>query len=717
MTYLLRLSVATVALAGGVWSWGVGDAAAIASLPQAPTTAARSWTETELWLAPVIEPAGLSAVARGAELVASGEAAQALHLLAPSVGDPELGVYARLHLGRAYFALNRPVDAAAEARAIIATAPGGYAGESALWLLAEALEHDGKWADALATWQAVSGLPGRSSAATVQLRLAQAAEKAGDRVLARGAYARLFFEFPEAPESDAAETALARFPPSSDTDTTRLELTRAARLFDARRFTAAHRAYERVSGRTTGVERQLVELRLAQCDVSLQRFARGLDSLAAWLTRPQTAQRADAEFAVLAALRGLKRADYPVRVSRFVNDYPTSPLAEAALNDLATHYILANDDGRAAVVFTEMYAKYPGGAFADRAAWRAGWWAYRQGNHRETIRLFESAAMSLRRADYRPGWVYWTARSYEAIGQRDTARLWYLRTIGDYRNSYYGREATRAFRALAGRAPTAAEVLAERDPARAIVAGSAPADAVRVQRLLRAALWDDAVAELRRLQAATGGNPVIEATIAYALNRKGELRPAITAMRRAYPQFMSAGGELLPDRILKVIFPVAHRDTLRRYAEERQLDLYLVTALVAQESTFQADVVSSANAVGLMQLLPSTGRQYAVRTGLRGFTPSQLTDPETNVRLGTAYLSWLLSRYGNDVASALAAYNAGEGRVDRWRADRPGLPRDEFVDDIPFLETQNYVKRIIGTAEDYRLLYGREATSAGGGIR
>jgi soluble lytic murein transglycosylase len=69
-------------------------------------------------------------------------------------------------------------------------------------------------------------------------------------------------------------------------------------------------------------------------------------------------------------------------------------------------------------------------------------------------------------------------------------------------------------------------------------------------------------------------------------------------------------------------------------------------------------------------------------------------------------LSDLLARYGNDVAPALAAYNAGESRVDRWRAERPGLPRDEFVDDIPFPETQKYVKRIIGTAEDYRLLYG-----------
>jgi soluble lytic murein transglycosylase len=132
---------------------------------------------------------------------------------------------------------------------------------------------------------------------------------------------------------------------------------------------------------------------------------------------------------------------------------------------------------------------------------------------------------------------------------------------------------------------------------------------------------------------------------------------------------------------------------------------------VAQESTFQADVRSPANAVGLMQLIPSTGQRYAARVGIRGFSTSRLTDPDLNVRLGTAYLSDLLAMFG-DVAPALAAYNAGEGRVIRWRTERPGIDRDEFVDDIPFPETQNYVKRIIGTAEDYRILYGQGAPVA-----
>jgi soluble lytic murein transglycosylase len=82
-----------------------------------------------------------------------------------------------------------------------------------------------------------------------------------------------------------------------------------------------------------------------------------------------------------------------------------------------------------------------------------------------------------------------------------------------------------------------------------------------------------------------------------------------------------------------------------------------------------------------------------------------LTDPDTNIRMGTLHFSQLARQFGGTYY-ALASYNAGESRVVRWRAERPGLDEDEFIDDIPFPETQNYVKRILGTAEDYRRLYG-----------
>src|SRR5262249_45675732 len=137
-------------------------------------------------------------------------------------------------------------------------------------------------------------------------------------------------------------------------------------------------------------------------------------------------------------------------------------------------------------------------------------------------------------------------------------------------------------------------------PAQPLVTpGTPPPNAPLIRALLAAGLYDDAILELKFTQRTSGSSPIIEATIAYALNRKGELRPAITAMRRAYPQFMAEGGESLPSDILAVIFPVDHWDLITKAATAQKLDPYLMAALIAQESTFDADIRSSANAWGL----------------------------------------------------------------------------------------------------------------------
>lgn len=193
--------------------------------------------------------------------------------------------------------------------------------------------------------------------------------------------------------------------------------------------------------------------------------------------------------------------------------------------------------------------------------------------------------------------------------------------------------------------------------------------------------------------------------MAWVYHERGELRRAITVMRRAYPQFLTAGGDTLPAPILQIIFPLTYWDAIKKNAAIYELDPYVVAALIAQESTFDPRAHSVANAYGLMQILPSTGRRLATALGIRRFNTSMLLNGETNIRLGTLYFKRLVTQFGG-AYYALASYNAGENRVVRWKAERPGMDEDEFIDDIPFPETQNYVKRILGTAEDYRRLYG-----------
>jgi soluble lytic murein transglycosylase len=678
--------------------------------PQSVVRGLQHFTESQLWMAPADEFVG-GDIAHGLAHLAEQRYAEALSALTPAVGDPALGSYARLHVARAQIGLRQFADAERTARQLLATTPSGALGERALGALAEALEGAGRPGDAAVVWQTMAGL-GSAGAPAAILRSAQAAARAGDATTARTAYARVYYDYPMSEEATEASRVLARpGAPVAGPDVQRLELARAEKLFAAGRLADARRGYEGVAAYVGQPDRDQVSLRLAQIDVQQRRYATARDRLRP-LRQSTAGSNVEVEFSWLGTLRGLRLAsDYVVAVRQFVDRFGTHALVETALNDFATYYILADDDGRAAEVFTELYARFSAGRFSDRAAWRAGWWAYRHGNYREAIRFFESAALAMRRADYRPSWLYWAARAREQLGERDAAIAGYRQTIVFYRNSYYGRLASRAIaRLLGGRSmppPVPAPL--------ALAPGAPPANATLIAALIRAGLYDDAIAELRAVQA-SGNTPIVEATVAYALSRKGELRPGITAMRRAYPQFMAEGGEHLPRQVLTTIFPIDHWDLIRRYAADRRLDPFLVTALMAQESTFQADVRSSANAWGLMQIIPSTGRRLALRVGLRGFTTALLTNPEINVRLGTAYLADLLAMFNGDVAPALASYNAGEHRVKQWRAERPGAPMDEFVEDIPFPETQNYVKRIVGTTEDYRILYGHLAPTVPDGV-
>ncbi|HEX9369210.1 MAG TPA: transglycosylase SLT domain-containing protein, partial [Vicinamibacterales bacterium] len=536
-----------------------------------------------------------------------------------------------------------------------------------------------------------------------------------DRKRAAEAFQRVYYEFPLTDAASNARDALGSLQDFIVHDTQR-DLGRALILFGAKRYGEARSAFQDLQRQVTGDDREVVDLRIGESDYFLKRYAAARDEARPFLD--QASRRAEARFFYLSALRGLGLEDQAVTLTRAIlTDFPGSSWAGEALNNLGTHYIVTNQDDLAAQAFKELFEQFPDGPHAERSAWKYGWWAYTTGKYAETARVFEQAAATFPRSDFRPPYLYWAARAREKMGERETAQARMRLVYTDYMNSYYGRLASRRLPAPKGETLAAPGTAALAQPVSLRAAPPAPVPdppptAALIRQLLAAGLYDDGLNELRYAQKAWGTTPAIDATTAWVYHKQGDLRRAITVMRRAYPQFLAAGGEGLPPEILQVIFPLTYWDAIRQNAALHDLDPYLVAALVAQESTFDAAAHSSANAWGLMQILPSTGRRLAASLGIKRFTTSMLTNGDTNVRLGTLYFKRLVQQFGG-IYYALASYNAGENRVIRWKAERPGMEEDEFIDDIPFPETQNYVKRILGTAEDYRHLYGDGAGKPG----
>ncbi len=166
-------------------------------------------------------------------------------------------------------------------------------------------------------------------------------------------------------------------------------------------------------------------------------------------------------------------------------------------------------------------------------------------------------------------------------------------------------------------------------------------------------------------------------------------------------------------RLLRIIYPFPYRALITTEARERGLDPFFVAGLIRQESTFSAEIKSPVGAVGLMQIMPATGRSLARGAGLKEFGPELLEKPELNLHLGMVYLAELLGRYGDRVAPALAAYNAGPHRVTFWSTFPEYRDEDLFAERIPYAETREYVKIVQQNAKLYAALYADAEAATG----
>lgn len=160
----------------------------------------------------------------------------------------------------------------------------------------------------------------------------------------------------------------------------------------------------------------------------------------------------------------------------------------------------------------------------------------------------------------------------------------------------------------------------------------------------------------------------------------------------------------IQDIVIKSIYPQKYNEYVEKYALEYGIDSMLVYAIIKAESNFKPDIKSSSNAMGLMQLMEETAIETADKIGIE-YTEGCLYDPETNIRLGIKYYSELLEEYDNNYMLALTAYNAGTGNLKKWIEQGIIKPDGSNIEDIPYKETNNYVRKIVRDYNIYKDLY------------
>jgi soluble lytic murein transglycosylase len=316
----------------------------------------------------------------------------------------------------------------------------------------------------------------------------------------------------------------------------------------------------------------------------------------------------------------------------------------------------------------------------EKALWSKGWLFYRLGQMEESKRIFRSLYRKYKDDKY----AYWTARAMERSGEKSSS---YLRKVNN--NGYY---------ALLVSVKTG-KPLKKRDKF----------SRKRIYRKLRRAdillsegLYTEASIELKAVSRKTRNyKELLE--IARKMIIAGDFDSAQRLMNRV-PE------RKRPDDIL---FPLAYWPSVKEAANKHSIDPYLMLSLMREESLFDKEAFSPAGAMGLMQLMPSTAKRMSRPAGVVLKDSKELFSPETNITIGTFYFSKLINDFGS-VTPSIAAYNAGENTVRKW-LDKGGYSSyDEFVEDIPYRETRNYVKRIMRSYYRYHFNRGFDPQSLQG---
>jgi soluble lytic murein transglycosylase-like protein len=330
--------------------------------------------------------------------------------------------------------------------------------------------------------------------------------------------------------------------------------------------------------------------------------------------------------------------------------------------------------------------------------WDKAWAAYARGDLNGARDLLAFVRDSYRGPNTKRQAMYWYARCGERLGRKAEAAAMYHELASAPYDDIYAIEAENrgAKRQVSNDNP----LTANRPDWRDIAEQNMPKELRLGYELTALSDFRDAQQEIDKNRG-RGNRPFADALLADLYHASGNTIPMLKALHSAFPALATVEQDSVPPYFLKMYYPLKYDDWIRKYASKSGADPYTIMGLIHQESYYNASAKSGAGATGLMQLMPATGRELAANFHIA----PRLDDPETNIRLGTAHYKMLVNLFNGSNELAIAAYNAGQGRVLQWRRASPGKPMDEFIEAIPYRETRTYVKHVVMLASTYKRMY------------
>jgi soluble lytic murein transglycosylase len=395
--------------------------------------------------------------------------------------------------------------------------------------------------------------------------------------------------------------------------------------------------------------------------------------------------------------RAGRQADGTARFRETAQRFPRDPFAAEALFLLGD---LAQGQGQLTVArehYRQVLATGVSSATVDEAAARLASILVHSGAPRQAVQEMDRFLAATPRRSAAA--LFWAGRGSLDLGESAAAKARFEEALAADPFSFYGARAAERLGTSLASVPLAPAP--EPDPRTAAELAETLA---RADLLRELELREEAEFEMERARERFADRPAALYAVAEAMIAQGQ--PIAGALLGRQIQQQRGAWD---DRLLRIVYQFPYRELVVRESRRNGLDPFLVAGLIRQESFFNPVAVSPAGAVGLMQVMPETGRGLARRVGIGSYDPRMLREPELNVRLGTLFLADQLRRWGGKPTDAFAAYNAGPGRIARWRSLPEYRDEDVFVERIPIAETRDYVKKVRLHAHIYRRLYADPA--------
>jgi soluble lytic murein transglycosylase len=547
------------------------------------------------------------------------------------------------------------------------------------------------------------------------LAMAEAFAAADDSISAVVYHQRVYFGYPMSAEAAQSDAELARlrtglgekYPPPMPN----AMLGRAIKLMDAKQYAKARTELESLVPQLGGAEKDLAQVRISVADYNARDTARAHSALASLEVSTPEADAERLHYLLLCAQRLKNQDEVQSTLERLGRLYPNSKWRLESLIASANHSLIENQMQAYEPIYRACYESFPQDVLAAGCHWKVTWGHYmrRQADAadmmRAHLRMFPGS-------EYAPAALYFLGRLSDPAG----ARAYYDEIVREYPNYYYTVIARERLKEIGNVVPSPKvnEFLRNNDfPQRSRTLNfqanaTARARIERARLLASAGLDDWAVGELRYGAQNEDQPQVLAVELAALTTKTAGPDQAMRYIKRYAGSYLFLPMESAPAEFWKFAFPLPYRADLERFAKVNGLDPFLVAALIRQESEFNPKAVSRANARGLTQILPGTGRELSRKLKVRTYATASLFVPAVNLQLGTFYLKTIVDSLGGRWEAALAAYNAGPSRAKAWSSWGEFREPAEFIETVPFAETRNYIQTVLRNADTYRRIYAGE---------